>query len=302
MSGNVRPGRGRPADGGGGRPPSPRAACGFTLVELLVVIAVISVLAAVLLPVFVRARAKSQQVACLSNLRQVTLGILMYSQDNDDRCPLYSDGAGTYWPQFVAPYVQRQASADFNGASKVFVCPAAPYDAAQVTAFGSSALPSYGLSDNWVDQVCPDDCWASTGVPHALGEAVAPSGTVLLAETMARTERGLPGYALATPPIDGGNMNGPGGPYFDCGPGEGAFSPARMLADLSWRHAAPKAAWCADPPAGARIGVAYADGHVASVTAARLSAFRQWSLRQGAGASGCRPDAAGDGQGGCWYP
>ncbi|MBV9852059.1 MAG: prepilin-type N-terminal cleavage/methylation domain-containing protein [Armatimonadetes bacterium] len=193
MSVRIRPGRPRPAGSGGdGRAPSSGAPAGFTLVELLVVIAVISVLAAILLPVFARAREKAHQVACLSNLRQLTLGILMYSQDNDDRCPPYSDNAGAYWPQSVAPYVQRQATADFNGASKVFVCPSAPYDAAQVTAFGNSALTSYGLTDDWVDQICPDDCSGTTGVPHAFGEAVAPAGTVLLAETMFRTTASCP--------------------------------------------------------------------------------------------------------------
>ncbi|HEY3398724.1 MAG TPA: prepilin-type N-terminal cleavage/methylation domain-containing protein [Armatimonadota bacterium] len=61
---------------------------GFTLIELLVVIAIIAILAAILFPVFARARAKAQQSNCLSNVKQITLGFLMYASDYDDTlCP-----------------------------------------------------------------------------------------------------------------------------------------------------------------------------------------------------------------------
>ncbi len=60
---------------------------GFTLIELLVVIAIIAILAAILFPVFARAREKARQTACLSNVKEITLGILMYVQDYDERFP-----------------------------------------------------------------------------------------------------------------------------------------------------------------------------------------------------------------------
>ena len=56
---------------------------GFTLIELLVVIAIIAILAAILFPVFAQARAKARAVSCLSNVKQLTLGMTMYAQDND---------------------------------------------------------------------------------------------------------------------------------------------------------------------------------------------------------------------------
>ncbi len=60
---------------------------GFTLIELLVVIAIIAILAAILFPVFARAREKARQTSCLSNLKQLGLGMVMYAQDYDETFP-----------------------------------------------------------------------------------------------------------------------------------------------------------------------------------------------------------------------
>jgi prepilin-type N-terminal cleavage/methylation domain-containing protein/prepilin-type processing-associated H-X9-DG protein len=64
---------------------------GFTLIELLVVIAIIAILAAILFPVFAKAREKARQTSCLSNVKQIALAVLSYCQDNDEMMP-YNEG------------------------------------------------------------------------------------------------------------------------------------------------------------------------------------------------------------------
>lgn len=87
---------------------------GFTLIELLVVITIISILAAILFPVFAQAREKSRQIACISNLRQLSLAFLQYEQDNDESFPLvcYTTGIGTTelssWTITLQPYIKSQ--------------------------------------------------------------------------------------------------------------------------------------------------------------------------------------------------
>jgi prepilin-type N-terminal cleavage/methylation domain-containing protein/prepilin-type processing-associated H-X9-DG protein len=86
-----------------------RKSSGFTLIELLVVIAIIAILAAILFPVFSRAREKALQSSCLSNIKQYALAWQMYAQDYDERFGgAYHYNAG-YWWQVLDPYVKGDA-------------------------------------------------------------------------------------------------------------------------------------------------------------------------------------------------
>ena len=99
---------------------------GFTLIELLVVIAIIAILAAILFPVFAKAREKARQSSCASNMKQIALGIMQYCQDYDEKffnhCGMprvgnTSDGFPEHcWPYCVAPYIKN---------TQVFMCPSA---------------------------------------------------------------------------------------------------------------------------------------------------------------------------------
>ena len=80
---------------------------GFTLIELLVVIAIIAILAAILFPVFAKAREKARQSSCLSNTKQLGLAVMQYAQDYDEVLPIcvYVTPT-TYWYQVIQPYIK----------------------------------------------------------------------------------------------------------------------------------------------------------------------------------------------------
>lgn len=91
---------------------------GFTLIELLVVIAIIAIIAAILFPVFATAREKARQSACLSNARQLALGVAQYTADYDENVPggggVSWSGQGMGWAGQIYPYVQS---------ANAFLCP-----------------------------------------------------------------------------------------------------------------------------------------------------------------------------------
>lgn len=107
----------------------------FTLIELLVVIAIIAILAAILFPVFAKAREKARQTACLSNLKQIGTGLMMYTQDYDETLPgndTHAEGYGLalgfLTPNTGAPYTLRNWARDTQPYIKnlgVYVCPSA---------------------------------------------------------------------------------------------------------------------------------------------------------------------------------
>ena len=104
---------------------------GFTLIELLVVIAIIALLAAILFPVFARARENARRTSCLSNLKQIGLGFVQYAQDYDEKLVIgngndgstsggnawYTDRSVVGWAVLLQPYIKS---------TQVFQCPSEP--------------------------------------------------------------------------------------------------------------------------------------------------------------------------------
>lgn len=164
---------------------------GFTLIELLVVIAIIAILAAILFPVFAKAREKARQISCASNEKQLGLGIMQYTEDNDELMPYRQApvGAGVGaeagdWEVTIYPYVKSIA---------VYQCPSNPSN--QQVSYAnnnysgqaaSAAAPfpyyaSYGANRGpdrpFVD---PDD---AGGGATPLAALTAPASTIGLVES-----------------------------------------------------------------------------------------------------------------------
>jgi prepilin-type N-terminal cleavage/methylation domain-containing protein/prepilin-type processing-associated H-X9-DG protein len=143
-----------------------RTRAGFTLIELLVVIAIIAILAAILFPVFARARAQARQAACSSNLQQLALAAEMYSQDFDETLPLWGYGPtgangqdgpsmGFFsWDTVVFPYMKNQ---------QILMCPDNPY---------GNPLRGYAMTRYTGDPM-------GNQTPCSIGDVPAPSATVL---------------------------------------------------------------------------------------------------------------------------
>src|SRR4028118_1205764 len=94
---------------------------GFTLIELLVVIAIIVILAAILFPVFARARENARRTSCLSNIKQVGLGIMQYTQDYDEMYPATNDNTAEYALGRIGPYTKSDQLLTCPSATSGFI-------------------------------------------------------------------------------------------------------------------------------------------------------------------------------------
>ena len=132
---------------------------GFTLIQLLVVIAIIAILAAILFPVFAKAREKARQASCLSNVRQLDTALLSYVQDYDEQAMSHYYG-GILWPQMLLPYIKNL---------QIYTCPSMA-----TNTFNGGYDSTLGYAYNYI---CSN--WY---YPHTLAQVKKPSETVVLVD------------------------------------------------------------------------------------------------------------------------
>jgi prepilin-type N-terminal cleavage/methylation domain-containing protein/prepilin-type processing-associated H-X9-DG protein len=260
------------------------ARAGFTLIELLVVISIIALLAAILFPVFARARENARRASCQSNLKQIGLGIMQYAQDYDEvmvpawlegDCsagqgwqPTNSGNFGCYnnfkWMDLIQPYVKSE---------QIFNCPSAPKSIpsyVQVTGnkYGSYAA-NLGYRANNDSKNPPFSYYSasttngSLSVPIKLAMMQAPATTVMVTDTRSVSYSGAASCVMTFPSSSGSVAN--------------SFT----LRDIGEDAAAPSIrtwVYSNNNPDGAigerhleTINVLWADGHVKTVKLSTIS-------------------------------
>jgi len=265
----------------------------FTLIELLVVIAIIAILAAILFPVFAQARERARAITCISNLKQIGTGCMMYIQDWDETYPLgytwdSNNGiwGGTMWTVSLAPYIQNYGSEGSNlingqlmtGIASVYFCP----DGIFTLDSNGNPIPAgigIGINDTQVEGL-----WTQYGTMYTfpgkpLAQIYEPASLVSFADmaqlninsdpnmnntTMCGTcNTASPDPSVCGPfPLNENNWTytteEPGWNFGEPGVGDGDFCPTRSRVP-AFRHSG-------------HANAAFADGHAKAVVGGTLNA------------------------------
>jgi len=228
---------------------------GFTLIELLVVIAIISILAAILFPVFARARENARRASCVSNVKQIMLGVMQYTQDYDELFPhAYTYSGGTIngtWYTYTQPYLKS---------AQIFKCPSdsntilAPLSA---LGDGNGYPVSYGVnywvsSDVYRISIASVQSAATTVYMSDAGlRATGPNMTVL---PDSPDKVGGMNILVDTPPADGTNADyvGPKPRHLETAVVGFVDGHVKALRPSSWYYAN---SWQLHPECSSKTGV-----------------------------------------------
>jgi prepilin-type N-terminal cleavage/methylation domain-containing protein len=163
---------------------------GFTLIELLVVIAIIAILAAILFPVFARAREQARRTSCLSNMKQIGLALHMYAQDYEETFPVryggsdpadFENGYQRNWKNMLMPYIKSKAvykcpsNVAAQGGNSVYSSAAGGFVRGDIPAGYAMWLPDNGL--------CAQSWMRSCSYPQSIAGLQYPANELIIIET-----------------------------------------------------------------------------------------------------------------------
>jgi prepilin-type N-terminal cleavage/methylation domain-containing protein/prepilin-type processing-associated H-X9-DG protein len=154
------------------------AVTGFTLVELLVVISIIALLVSILLPALGKAREQAKMTLCMSNVRQLTTGLFLYVQDNDNRLPYYIHAGGslaTTWMKIAAKYTGLDT---INRGESIQFCPSSNYSE---FVKDDGRFGNYGCNNEFI--TTPEDVWRQPTQHFKYDKIPRPSDRILVLDS-----------------------------------------------------------------------------------------------------------------------